>query len=170
MSNANKDRKLSQNAAGQRVIHPGEIIMGVILSVSAEGVYVDYDGNPTSEKLLAISTIPIVEKQIGREVALLFSNGDLTKPILMGVVFNALEEAIVQSEEESQLPLEPLNNIKVSTDDDRMFLEAKKEITIKCGKSSITLKEDGKILLRGTYLSSRSTGVNRILGGSVLLN
>ena len=38
------------------------------------------------------------------------------------------------------------------------------------GKASITLTREGKVLIRGTYLSSRSSGVNRIKGGSVQIN
>ncbi|MEW5071937.1 hypothetical protein AB1P14_09365, partial [Pseudomonas aeruginosa] len=38
------------------------------------------------------------------------------------------------------------------------------------GKASITLTRAGKVIIRGAYLSSRSTGVNRIKGGSVQIN
>ena len=47
------------------------------------------------------------------------------------------------------------------------MLTADKEIELRCGKASITLTKAGKILLRGEYLLSRSSGVNRIKGGSV---
>lgn len=41
---------------------------------------------------------------------------------------------------------------------------------LRCGKASITLTRSGKIILRGTYISSRSSGVIRIKGGSVQIN
>ena len=47
---------------------------------------------------------------------------------------------------------------------------ANKQIVLKCGKASITLTRAGKVLIRGAYLSSRSSGVNRIKGGSIQLN
>ena len=37
-------------------------------------------------------------------------------------------------------------------------------------KASITLTSAGKILLRGAYILNRSSGVNRIKGGSVQIN
>ena len=37
-------------------------------------------------------------------------------------------------------------------------------------EASITLTRAGKVLIQGSYVSSRSTGVNRIKGGSVQLN
>ena len=55
-------------------------------------------------------------------------------------------------------------------DGDRVVISADKEIVLQCGKASITLTRAGKILLRGAYLLSRSSGVNRIKGGSVQIN
>ena len=49
-------------------------------------------------------------------------------------------------------------------------MTADREITLRCGKASITLTGAGKLLLHGAYLLSRSLGVNRIKGGSVQIN
>jgi hypothetical protein len=38
------------------------------------------------------------------------------------------------------------------------------------GQASITLTRAGKVLIRGAYLLSRSSGVNLITGGSVEIN
>ena len=43
-------------------------------------------------------------------------------------------------------------------------------MVLRCGKASITLTKAGKVLIEGSYVLSRSTGVNRIKGGSVQLN
>ena len=50
------------------------------------------------------------------------------------------------------------------------MLTAEHEIVLRCGKASLTLTRAGKVLIRGTYLLSRSSGVNRIKGGSVQIN
>jgi uncharacterized protein (DUF2345 family) len=55
-------------------------------------------------------------------------------------------------------------------DGEQVVIEGKKEIVLKCGKSSITLTRAGKVLIRGAYVLSRSSGVNRIKGGSVQVN
>jgi len=43
-------------------------------------------------------------------------------------------------------------------------------LVLRCGKVAITLTQAGKVLIEGTYLSSRSTEVNSIKGDSVQLN
>lgn len=53
---------------------------------------------------------------------------------------------------------------------EELVLEAKRQITLRCGKSSITLYPNGKIALRGDYILSDAEGLNRIVGGQVELN
>ena len=55
-------------------------------------------------------------------------------------------------------------------DGQRLIVSAKEQLVLRCGKASITLTKAGKVLVEGTYLLSRSTGVNRVKGGSVQLN
>jgi len=59
-------------------------------------------------------------------------------------------------------------NVKVTRK--RITLEAQDEIVLQCGQASITLRRNGRIVIRGTYVESRSKGTNRIKGGSVLIN
>jgi hypothetical protein len=58
----------------------------------------------------------------------------------------------------------------VDADGERLLITARHQLVLRCGKAAITLTQAGKVLIEGTYLSSRSTGVNRIKGGSVQLN
>ena len=51
-----------------------------------------------------------------------------------------------------------------------LVLSAEQEIVLHCGDASVTLTKAGKIILRGAYLLSRSSGVNRIKGASVQIN
>jgi len=53
---------------------------------------------------------------------------------------------------------------------DEIVIEAKKNLTLKCGEGSITLRKDGKILIKGKDLVSRAKRMNRIKGGSVTIN
>jgi hypothetical protein len=52
----------------------------------------------------------------------------------------------------------------------RLVLDARDEIVLRCGRSTIELRVDGKIIIRGTHLLSRSSGINRIKGGAVSIN
>jgi len=44
------------------------------------------------------------------------------------------------------------------------------ELILECGKSKISLRADGRVVILGGYLLSRSSGVNKIKGGSVEIN
>ncbi len=55
-------------------------------------------------------------------------------------------------------------------DGDTLVLEAGRQITLKCGKSTITLTKDGKVVVRGTKVISRASSVNKIKGSTVLVN
>ena len=49
-------------------------------------------------------------------------------------------------------------------------VESNRELVIECGKSKIALRADGRIEIRGGHLISRSSGPNKIKGGSVHIN
>lgn len=53
---------------------------------------------------------------------------------------------------------------------DELVLEARKGMTLRVGEGSITLRADGKILIKGKDLVSHARRMNRIRGGSVSLN
>lgn len=106
-------------------------------------------------ELPARATVPLSGDDFGKDVAVMFEQGNPAKPILIGVMQNAMA---------------PSQELRATVDDERLTLTADREIVLKCGKASITLTRAGKILLRGAYLSSRSSGVNRIKGGSVQIN
>lgn len=45
-----------------------------------------------------------------------------------------------------------------------------KKITLCCGKSSITLYPNGKIMIKGEYIFTDAEGINRLAGGRIELN
>jgi hypothetical protein len=53
---------------------------------------------------------------------------------------------------------------------EEILLEATKGLTLKVGEGSITLREDGKVLIRGRDLVSHAKRTNRIRGGTVAIN
>jgi hypothetical protein len=53
---------------------------------------------------------------------------------------------------------------------DTLVLEAKQSLTLRVGDGSITIRADGKILIKGRDLVSHAQRVNRIKGGSVAIN
>jgi hypothetical protein len=107
----------------------------------------------------ARSTVSIGVERVGAEVVLAFEDGAPNKPIILGLLEPAAQ------------PAPPLAGpIAVAVDNERIELTAEREIVLRCGKASITLTRAGKVIIRGAYLLSRSSGVNRIKGGSVQIN
>jgi len=51
-----------------------------------------------------------------------------------------------------------------------LVLEAKHSLTLRVGDGSITIREDGKILIKGKDLVSHAQRLNRIKGGAVQIN
>ncbi len=108
---------------------------------------------------------------VGCAVALLFEDGDPARPIIMGMIHHAEDAAIVPDPATAaELAETPVLQVESTAGGRRVILAAEKEIELRCGKASITLTRAGKILIRGTYVLSRSSGANRIKGGSVQIN
>ena len=162
-------------------IAPGEIIIGVLTGINEQGQpLVNFQETISDAPVIALSTVAINQRQIGRQVALLFAEGNPEKPVIMGLIHSALDAMIENFEvlvENETAPEQDRDNTEaapqiddVTLDGKRVVVEGKEEVVLKCGDASITLTKAGKILIRGKYLLSRSTGVNRILGGSVQVN
>jgi hypothetical protein len=135
------------------------VVIGVLVGLNDnQQPLVAFPGNPNPDCVIAQTTILFNEEDIGREMALLFEQGDPHRPLIIGRIQHPILEGL-------QKP-----PISAELDGERVVLSADKEIVLKCGKASITLTRAGKIILRGAYVLSRSSGVNRIKGGSVQIN
>ena len=133
------------------------MVTGVLEEWDAAGrLAVNFPGNRTGHPVVARSLVACSGSDRGREVGLMCENGDPGRPIIVGFL------------QSPSLP--PPAPVSAEVDGERITLSGKQEIVLKCGKASITLTRAGKILIRGAYLLSRSSGVNRIKGGSVQIN
>lgn len=176
MSNPTSQSTNTALSGTQPVLAPGEIILGQLKNLDAQGTpLVDYDCNPDVAPQAAVSTLPVTRQHIGRQVALLFASGDLRRPVIMGFIHNPLDELLenfslpVENIEASPTPHAASQDV-VKVDGRQVVIEGQEEVVLKCGEASITLTKAGKIVIRGKYLLSRASGVNRILGGSVQVN
>lgn len=134
------------------------VVIGILLGFGEGGApLVIFPGNPREDAVPARCTAPLVAGDVGAEVALLFEGGDPARPLVIGRLLRPADAP------------DPLA-VEVVRDEERLELRAEQEITLRCGRASITLTRAGKILIRGAYISSWSSGANRIKGGSVHLN
>jgi hypothetical protein len=60
--------------------------------------------------------------------------------------------------------------IEADIDGRRVRIVARDEIVLECGEASITLRRNGRIVIKGTYVETCSEGTNRIKGGQVRIN
>lgn len=67
-------------------------------------------------------------------------------------------------------PDKPAMVIEADVDGKRVRLVAKDEIVLECGKASITLRRNGRVIVKGTHVETNSEGTNRIKGGQVRVN
>jgi hypothetical protein len=150
------------------------VVIGTLAGFDADGApLVGFPENPAGGPVAALATAGLDADAVGREVALLFAEGDPGRPLIIGVVRRPLD-AVLQASEAREAaepePDEPESEPVARVDGERVVLSAEREIVLKCGKASITLTRAGKILIRGAHLLSRSSGANRIKGASIQLN
>lgn len=137
------------------------VVVGELLALTVEeGLpLVVYPGQPDAGARVARAGVGLDAAHVGCSVVLAFERGDLALPIVVGVLPKAgwpLADAPAQ--------------VRVDVDGKHLVVSAKERLVLRCGKASITLTEAGKVLIEGTYVLSRSSGVNRVKGGSIHLN
>jgi hypothetical protein len=153
--------KDSLPASGLGEMSGSGVVIGKLVGFSAAGQpLVAFDLDSAQHPQEAISLAVLAEANVGCEVVLSFAQNRNDHPVIMGVVqSHFVEEAGVAS----TMPELLVNGEKLN-------ITAAKEITLRCGKSSITLTESGKILIKGEHILSRAAGANRVKGGSIQLN
>ena len=107
----------------------------------------------------ARSMVPVTPDDLGREVAVSVSEN---RGIVLGFVQSA--EALAKSRALTG------QSVEARLDGERVVLQADREIELRCGKASLLLRADGKIILRGENVVSSAAATNRIRGGSVQIN
>ena len=60
--------------------------------------------------------------------------------------------------------------LEVRMDGETLVLRAEREIELRCGKSRLKLRADGRVMLNGAHIVSASTGPHRIKGATIALN
>ena len=140
---------------------PAGVVIGSLVGLADAGALplVIYAGQPGSAALPARTTVDLRERHVGAQVVLMFEANDPAKPVVMGIL-----------RETATRPAERSDQVEVDADGARLVLTARDEVVLRCGEASITLTRAGKVLIRGTYILSRSNGMNRIVGGTVQIN
>ena len=140
-------RRLLEMESAEAV--PAAALVGRVVRIEANGdVLVDFPSNQLGPIRARVATSENVEGK-DEPVLLLFENGDRSLPVIAGL----MRENAGRRQPKRQL-----------------VFEAAEEIVIACGKSSITLRRDGRVVIKGTELVSRASGSNKVRGAVVQIN
>jgi hypothetical protein len=60
--------------------------------------------------------------------------------------------------------------VEADVDGKRVRIVGSDEIVLECGAASITLRRNGRVIIRGAYVETDSAGTNRIKGAAVRIN
>jgi len=150
-------------ALAPRVPEIDGIVIGRFAGTDQSGVpLVDHPENNGTGLVQALSTVRVSELVVGCEVALAFECGDPQRAVILGPIRRACDAGKGHSPD--------AQSVQTEIDGETLTFTGNKQIVLRCGKASITLTRAGKVIIRGTYLLNRSSGVNRIKGGSVQIN
>lgn len=127
---------------GLQGVHRAEIV-GIAADGRAQVLIPSLGETP----LVALSLVPVPAEALGRLAAVTMMDD---APLILGLIQPPVPE--------------------VEADGETLVLEARREVTLRCGKASIHLTADGRVTIRGTQVLSRSDGPNRVQGASVQLN
>lgn len=117
------------------------------------GPIVDYESNPHGP--LSARTTVALRPETHSSVLLVFESERSDRPIIVGLL--------------EPEPIAPAQ-LEALVDGSRVCVDAQNELLLRCGDSSILLRRNGHILIRGIVIESHAKGEQRIKGGSVSIN
>ncbi|MEJ8857883.1 DUF6484 domain-containing protein [Variovorax robiniae] len=138
------------------------VALGELVALGNDGgtALVRAGAQGASRAMRARSVVDLDASHVGKQVVLMYEDGDAGRPIVMGVVRTGVGPSTAATPSSTALDV----------DGERLVVSAKEQMVLRCGKASITLTKAGKVLIQGEYVLSHSAGLNRIRGGAIQLN
>lgn len=133
------------------------VAIGLLMGFEDGSPLVVFAGNDKDHAVPARSLTRLGAEVIGKEVALLFEDGNRNRPLIVGQIVDP-----VRSEQSE--------SVGIQRDGDYVRVEGKQRIELRVGKAAILMEADGRITIRGTNVVSHASGANRMRGGSISLN
>jgi hypothetical protein len=140
---------------------------GAIVGVDEDGgVLVSLDGNTTVRATLAMGADRARLEQAMRQgemaVLVALTNEGTRSHLLIGIVKPPARHRHWEGGDEAL--------IRADVDGRRLHIQAQDEIVLQCGEASVTLRRNGKIIIKGIQIETAAAGTHRIKGGQVRIN
>jgi len=138
-----------------------QMVLGTIEHLDADGVaWVTHPGvwEPVPARVV-VSGPWVAPRLVARTTVLLLLQDD-HGPVILGHIRELgqlCESASVQT-------------TTTNAGQQNVLIEAHESLTLRCGASSLTMRKDGRVVLKGSRLLSRASQGNKIKGASVNIN
>lgn len=143
-------------------LHGAQI--GRLVEVDAEGVPFVAFAAALAAKVRAFLAAPApdapLSEMIGKRVVLLFEDGDPERPIIVAWAAESEPARATRKHQQDWLRI----------DGERVVISGAHEVELRCGEASITLTNDGNILIKGANVLNQALKINKIRGAAVRIN
>ena len=124
------------------------VVIGFIAGIASDGTpVVTWEGVENQQNYPALTQVAISAQQIGQRCTLVFEQGMLNKPVILGLLHN-----------------------NETTNMGYQIIQAEDALILQCGASRIELHENGRINIQGLHIDNQAYGPYRIKGASVKVN
>lgn len=146
------DRILERETTRADETTRGGVCRGVVATVENDSLLVDVASrSPRHVRCDVLDTGAAVRFAPGDPVVVLLPQDLETRGCVLGKVRRVDPSGAVEAPES-------------------LTLEARRELTLRVGEGSVTLRADGRVLIKGEAITSTARKLNRIRGGAVSLN
>lgn len=178
----------SQTSSISQLAPPGVVLLASICSTSTEGLTRIRLIN-TETELMALSSQAFGPADLNKTVACIGVQASDALMIIGTVPTGGISPSLIPPQanmlnqllEDFQVPdgdelvfehdgAAELEGMPGKDIEEEVLIEAGRKLTIKCGASSITLSADGRVNIRGKFVTNSASQLNRISGGSVKIN
>jgi len=110
------------------------------------------------------------QRQVVVAVARAGARASARPPVRPPVIIGLVEDRIAARGKEAVGAADGAPELDARVDGRRVRLVAEEEIVLECGKASITLRRNGRVVVRGTHVQTDSDGANLVRGAQVRIN
>ena len=166
MHKAVEEKPALESKEAARPLEPrGGVASGRIHRIAEDGSILVLISSSSQHPCQAGTIVPVGPGDVGREVVLAFTPERKDRPVILGMV---AEHSRPKTQARIDLERSDVRDLRI--DGQFIHFKAADEILLECGQGSIRLRRDGKIIIKGLQIISRSKGVNKIKGAAVSIN